>query len=197
MLLEHKSTPLWASLIAHRSDASLLNSALEGDLKATRQLLSSLSPKAHALAWRILGESSEAEDIVQAAFIKLFETRQFDGKSSLSTYLYTIVTRLCFDKLRASSGHKLEYGYEIDERNEDAELNPIEVFEKKQSDTNIQIALKFLNPRQRAALALWAYQDASINEIAHAIGIEENAAHQLLHRAKINLRKKMEELGYD
>jgi len=44
---------------------------------------------------------------------------------------------------------------------------------------------------------LWAYQDASIPEIAKATGIEVNAAHQLLHRAKINLRKKMEELGYD
>jgi len=50
--------------------------------------------------------------------------------------------------------------------------------------------MMFLNPRQRAALALWAYQDATVAEIAKAIDIEINAAHQLLHRAKINLRKK-------
>jgi RNA polymerase sigma-70 factor (ECF subfamily) len=57
--------------------------------------------------------------------------------------------------------------------------------------------MQFLNARQRAALALWAYHDAGIPEIAKAIGLDVNAAHQLLHRAKINLRKKMEHLGYE
>ena len=197
MLQEFKSHPLWVNMMAHQSDATCFSKALEGDSKAARQLISNLSPKAHALAWRILGESREAEDIVQAAFIKLFETKQYDGKSALSTYLHTIVTRLCFDKLRSSGSHKLDYGFESDELLTDDELNPIESLEKKQSDSNVQHAMLFLNARQRAALALWAYHDASIPEIAKATGIEVNAAHQLLHRAKINLRKKMEELGYD
>ena len=192
-----KSLPLWASMMAHQSDAIYFSKALEGDPKAARQLIANLSPKAHALAWRILGESTEAEDIVQAAFIKLFETKQYDGKSALSTYLHTIVTRLCFDKLRSSGSHKLDYGFESDALMTDDELNPIESLEKKQSDSNVQHAMLFLNARQRAALALWAYHDATMPEIAKATGIEVNAAHQLLHRAKINLRKKMEELGYD
>ena len=99
MLQEFKSHPLWVNMMAHQSDATCFSKALEGDSKAARQLIANLSPKAHALAWRILGESTEAEDIVQAAFIKLFETKKYDGKSALSTYLHTIVTRLCFDKL--------------------------------------------------------------------------------------------------
>lgn len=197
MSQELKSLPLWVSMMAHQADSTTFSKALEGDPKAARQLIANLSPKAHALAWRILGESTEAEDIVQAAFIKLFETKQYDGKSALSTYLHTIVTRLCFDKLRAIGSHKLDYGFESDGLITDDELNPSESLEKKQSDSNIQHAMSFLNVRQRAALALWAYHDASIPEIAKATGIEVNAAHQLLHRAKINLRKKMEELGYD
>ena len=71
--------------MAHQADAAAFSAALEGDNKAARKLIASLSPKAHALAWRILGESSEAEDIVQAAFIKLFEAKQYDGKAALST----------------------------------------------------------------------------------------------------------------
>jgi len=183
-----KSLPLWASMMAHQSDAIYFSKALEGDPKAARQLIANLSPKAHALAWRILGESTEAEDIVQAAFIKLFETKQYDGKSALSTYLHTIVTRLCFDKLRSSGSHKLDYGFESDALMTDDELNPIESLEKKQSDSNVQHAMLFLNARQRAALALWAYHDATMPEIAKATGIEVNAAHQLLHIAKANLR---------
>ena len=192
-----KSRLSWPSMVVHPADAVAFNKALEGDTKAARQLIASLSPKAHALAWRILGDSSEAEDIVQIAFIKLFEAKQYDGKAALSTYMHTIVTRLCLDKLRISASHKLDYGFEFDELVSDGKLSPIESLEKKQSDSSVQHAMQFLNARQRAALALWAYHDASISEIAKATGLEVNAAHQLLHRAKINLRKKMEQLGYE
>ena len=184
-------------MMAHQADAAAFYKALKGDTKAARKLIASLSPKVHALAWRILGDSSEAEDIVQVAFIKLFEAKQYDGKAALSTYMHTIVTRLCLDKLRISASHKLDYGFEFDELVSDGKLSPIESLEKKQSDSNVQHAMQFLNARQRAALALWAYHDASISEIAQATGLEVNAAHQLLHRAKINLRKKMEQLGYE
>ena len=192
-----KSRLSWPSMVVHPADAAAFNKALGGDTKAARQLIASLSPKAHALAWRILGDSSEAEDIVQIAFIKLFEAKQYDGKAALSTYMHTIVTRLCLDKLRISASHKLDYGFEFDELVSDGKLSPIESLEKKQSDSSVQHAMQFLNARQRAALALWAYHDASISEIAKATGLEVNAAHQLLHRAKINLRKKMEQLGYE
>ena len=192
-----KSRLLSASTVTHQADAAAFYKALEGDTKAARKLIASLSPKAHSLAWRILGESSEAEDIVQAAFIKLFEAKQYDGKAALSTYMHTIVTRLCLDKLRSSSNHKLDYGFEYDELFADFKSIPIESLERKQSDSNVQHAIQFLNARQRAALALWAYHDATISEIAKATGLEVNAAHQLLHRAKINLRKKMEQLGYE
>lgn len=192
-----KSRLLSASIVTHQADLAAFYKALEGDTKAARKLIASLSPKAHALAWRILGDSGEAEDIVQVALIKLFEAKQYDGKAALSTYMHTIVTRLSLDKLRISASHKLDYGFEFDELVSDEKSNPIESLEKKQSDSNVQHAMQFLNARQRAALALWAYHDASISEIAMATGLEVNAAHQLLHRAKINLRKKMEQLGYE
>jgi RNA polymerase sigma-70 factor, ECF subfamily len=192
-----KSRHLSASIVTHQADLAAFYKALEGDTKAARKLIASLSPKAHALAWRILGDSGAAEDIVQVALIKLFEAKQYDGKAALSTYMHTIVTRLSLDKLRISASHKLDYGFEFDELVSDGKSNPIESLEKKQSDSNVQHAMQFLNARQRAALALWAYHDASISEIAKATGLEVNAAHQLLHRAKINLRKKMEQLGYE
>jgi DNA-directed RNA polymerase specialized sigma24 family protein len=91
----------------------------------------------------------------------------------------------------------LDYGFEFDELVSDSTSTPFEALERKQSDSNVQHAMQFLNARQRAALALWAYHDATISEIANATGLEVNAAYQLLHRAKINLRKKMEHLGYE
>ena len=58
------------------------------------------------------------------------------------------------------------------------------------SSAQLQQALASLPPRQRLALAMWAYGDAEVSEIAHTLRIDPNAAHQLLHRAKRSLRDK-------
>jgi len=55
MWQEFKSRPIWTSMMAHQADAAAFSKALKGDEKAARKLIASLSPKAHALAWRILG----------------------------------------------------------------------------------------------------------------------------------------------
>lgn len=110
-----KSRLLSASIVTHQADAAAFYSSLEGDTKAARKLIASLSPKAHALAWRILGDSSEAEDIVQLAFIKLFEAKQYDGKAALSTYLHTIggCTEFCVNGLMAGNRRTSRTGYDL------------------------------------------------------------------------------------
>ena len=57
------------------------------------------------------------------------------------------------------------------------------------STVQLHQAMSSLLPRQRLALAMWAYADSDIADIARTMEIETNAAHQLLHRAKISLRK--------
>jgi RNA polymerase sigma-70 factor (ECF subfamily) len=58
----------------------------------------------------------------------------------------------------------------------------------KQQAARMQSLLLKLSPRQRLAISLWAYYDASILDIARTLQIEVNAANQLLHRAKANLK---------
>ena len=70
-----------------------------------------------------------------------------------------------------------------------ADLMPEGAYEQKQSDLAIQDALQKLNIRQRMAVSMWAYQDASAEDIAKVLDIEVNAAYQLLHRAKSSLQK--------
>lgn len=171
-----------------QSQAKLLEDASSGNARAIEHLVNLLSPKAHALAWRMLGDASEAEDVVQDALIKLLGVKQFEGRSSLSTYFHTIVARICFDRLRAG---KLElvsdegWGEIVDE----IHLSPEHEYESSQHRKSIQEALSQLNPRQRLAITLWTYQDSNADEIAEIMNMDSNAAHQLLHRAKLNLKK--------
>ena len=174
-----------------RSQASLLKKALDGDIGAANHLVRQLSPKAHAVAWRILGNESDAEDVLQEAFIRLFRASQFDGNASLDTYFYKIVTHLCFDFLKNKHRLLLDISDDMSNIGDDSS-SADQILEARQEMLTMQEALQLLNYRQRTALVLWAYKDAEISEIANVLSIDSNAAHQLLHRAKANLKKILE-----
>jgi len=169
------------------SDKDLLALALEGDKAAAKKIVKQLSPQAHALAWRMLGDSHQAQDAVQEAFVKLLKIGCFNGSSSLATYFYTIVSRVCLDRLRVVR-HQPSLQDE-DLALLDEGLDPQQTYAQAQRSHKVQRALMALPSRQRIALSLWAYQDATAQDIAATLAIETNAAHQLLHRAKINLRQ--------
>jgi RNA polymerase sigma-70 factor, ECF subfamily len=175
---------------AWQGDATLLKRAAQGNEQAARQLVKQLGPKAHALAWRMLSDSGEAEDVVQEAFIKLLGNRSYAGRSALATYFHTVVARLCLDRLRARPQASLNID-DLAEVTSDEQASPAQAYDQQQSALGVQQALQQLNPRQRLAVSLWAYQDADAKEIAAVLDIDTNAAHQLLHRAKLNLKKLM------
>jgi RNA polymerase sigma-70 factor (ECF subfamily) len=169
-----------------QSQAALYEKAVKGDADASLQLVKQLSPKAHAVAWRILGNAEDAKDVLQEAFIRLWKAHQFGGQSSLDTYFYKIVTRLCFDYL------KTKHKYSVEFFDEESVEGSDRVAQSHEDALSVQQAIQLLNARQRMAISLWAYQDADVAEIAEVLEIDKNAAHQLLHRAKLNLKKILE-----
>jgi RNA polymerase sigma-70 factor (ECF subfamily) len=178
--------------IAAGDDLALLSHALEGDAESAKTLVTRLSPRAHALAWRMLGDRAAAEDVVQEAWVKLFRTRQFQGQARLSTYLHTVVARLCIDRVR--SLEPVRYDSELADEVSGQESVPGPEWGVQQSEevTQMQAAIQALPARQRLAISLWAYQDLGAVEIAEVLSIDRNAADQLLHRAKAGLKKRLE-----
>lgn len=185
--------PLWVSQFSPHvgaSDRVLLSSVVKGDAQAAKKLVQQLSPRAHALAWRMLGDAAQAQDVVQEAFIKLLQSEDFKGDASVATYFHTIVSRLCLDRLRVASATpvSLEDDLQLLDASDEGASDPQRSHMQSQQTHRVQHALMSLKPRQRVALSLWAYQDATAADIARIMGLETNAVHQLLHRAKINLR---------
>lgn len=186
------ATPKWVDhfLSPWFSDQQLLDAVRNGSASAANSLVNRLTPKAHVLAWRMLGDKMLAQDIVQDAFIKLIQSDKFKGESSLDTYFHVIVSRLCLDRLRLRRYDTVDLDEDFhlldvaDEGARDPELQT----HNEQSKMKVQAALMRLKPRQRMAITLWAYEEASAAEIARVLDLEVNAAHQILHRAKINLR---------
>lgn len=82
---------------------------------------------------------------------------------------------------------------EFEAKSISADAEPGQLLALKQQAATLQTALLKLSPRQRIAISLWAYNDASILDIANTLEIEINAANQLLHRAKVNLKTLLKE----
>ncbi len=165
----------------------MLHAARNGDKHSAAQLILTLGPNSHALAWRMVNNTAEAQDIVQESFLKLFKSARYEGRSSLSTFFYAIVSNACLDFLRKKHTEPLdEDEFELQSLSSDAD--PGHLLSIKQQAARVQALLLELSPRQRLAISLWAYYDASILDIARTLQIEVNAANQLLHRGKANLK---------
>ncbi len=176
-------------------DRGLFRSARAGEPKATRALVESLSPRAHALAWRMLGDTAEAEDVLQEAFVRLFNGAEFQGQSRLGTFFHTMVARLCLDRIRRRKPELLLDAQDFDQVSEEERQpfpDPEDQLSHQQLADQMQAAITRLSPRQRMAISLWAYHDFEVTDIARALDCDLNAAHQCLHRAKVSLRKLLE-----
>jgi RNA polymerase sigma-70 factor (ECF subfamily) len=174
----------------YRDDQNLLRRALEGDAESTRELVSMLSSPAYSLAWKMLNNQNDAEDIVQEAFIRLWKgAAEFNGRSKLLTYFYSIVRNLCLDKLRVRHKDFFEEYDETKHRLDDQfNMTGLETYESR----DLQNALSSLSPKQRAALLMWAYEEKTAQQIGEVLGANKNAIDQLLYRAKLKLKSELE-----
>jgi RNA polymerase sigma-70 factor (ECF subfamily) len=177
---------------AHRDDLNLLRKAIDGDAQSAKDLIHMLSVPAYSLAWKMLNDKYDAEDIVQEAFVRLWKSASgFNGKSKLLTYFYSIVRNLCLDKLRTKfkDVHE-EYNETIHQSDDWAEIDGFEVFNSE----DLQGALVALSVKQRTALLMWVYEEKTSKQIGQILGLNKNAIDQLLFRAKLKLKKELERI---
>ena len=87
--------------LAAASDAEVVAACTEGVQEAFRELLRRYRKSAMTLAYQMLGNGEDAEDIAQEAFVRVFQALpKFRGESAFSTWLYRIVTNLCLGRMR-------------------------------------------------------------------------------------------------
>lgn len=175
---------------------ALWRQATGGDPHGARQLVRQLTPTALALARQMLGRHEDAEDVVQESFLRLWSARPSDGHGAqLATYFHTIVLNRCRSHLvrrRELSLGPQELTALHDHHQQNLEDHP---HDGALQAAQLQAALGALPARQRMALAMWAYADAEVPQIAAALEIDTNAAHQLLFRAKRGLRLSLQEVA--
>jgi RNA polymerase sigma-70 factor (TIGR02957 family) len=160
----------------------------------TGQELDELRPSAFAVAYRMLGSVSEAEDIVQEGLIRLHRARQ-DGEriESPRAYLSTVVSRLALDHLRSARVRRETYvGEWLPE--------PLLISDDEDPARKAEVAdslslaflvlLESLSPEQRAAFLLREVFEEPYDRIAEIVGTSEQNARQLATRARRHVEQR-------
>lgn len=183
-------------------DAALLVAFANGDAMAGRVLVARLGPRLFGYAARVLGDPTEAEDVVQEAMLKLWKIapdwRQ--GEAQVSTWAYRVTANLCTDRLRRRKTRAQVALDGIAEPEADI-ASAVEQMTEVDRAAALQSALDELPDRQREAVVLRHLEGLSNPEIAEVMDIGVEAVESLTARGKRALKAllagRKEELGYD
>lgn len=143
-----------------------------------------------AIAYRMLGSSAEAEDVVQDAWLR-WHAADSGRVDNAEAWLVSVTTRIAIDRLRSAKVARQHYiGTWLPEPLlSDSPVSP-EQWAERADDVSVAflVLLERLAPEARAAYLLREVFDADYGEVAQALGKSEPACRQLVRRAKVQLQ---------
>jgi RNA polymerase sigma-70 factor (ECF subfamily) len=182
--------------ISERENISL---AQQGDPLAFERIYRLHSARVYALCLRMVGNTAEAEDLTQEAFLMVLrKIRTFRGESALSTWLHRIAVNLVLMRLRKKSSLETSLGPTSEQDGERSclpeEFAAADLFLAGSLDRlNLERALEQLHPCQRVVVVLHDIQGYKHTEIAKLLDWSIGNSKSRLHRARARLRKLLQE----
>ena len=186
------------------SDARAVERTLAGDRDAYRVLVERYSLYLYRLAYRMTGNSHDAEEVVQEAFLRAYQKlSQFAGNSNFGTWVYRIAANYAIDRIRqrnveearqVAPSKPTEDGPAIDPISAlmDPSASPERLASSAELATRMKEALDTLTPAERTAIVMRHWEGCAIEEIAAVLKSNSNATKNTVFRAVAKLRKALE-----
>jgi RNA polymerase sigma-70 factor (ECF subfamily) len=189
--LEPEAAP--APVAGGEDERALMARVGAGDAAAFARIVDRHLPMLHALAWRLLGDPGEAEDVVQESLVKLWVNAKGwqPAGGGLGAWLRRIATNACLDRLRRPRALS-DAG--LPERADEAPLADT-LIDAERRRAAVQAAILTLPDRQRAAIVLAYHEGVSNAEAASILGIGVKALESLLVRARQGLSRELARQG--
>lgn len=177
----------------------LLERIRAGDKSACAQCIERYSPMLYRLALRLTGDASTAEDVVQETFLNAFKAiGSFEGRSSLSTWLYRIAANTALMHVRRAQPLMVS----VDEVTTDEDQPvpqalfdwcclPERDFETAETRAELERAIHELPEKLRVVFALRELEGLSTEATAEALGVSPDVVKTRLHRARLWLRERL------
>ena len=164
-----------------------------GDAAAFDRIVALHMGQVHGLAWRMLGDAAEAEDVVQESFVKLWVNAKGWAPSGggLGAWLRRVATNACLDRLRRPKGISDDV---LAEHADDSPPADVTIDEARRREA-VAGAIQALPDRQRAAIVLTYYEGVTNAEAASILGLGVKALESLLVRARQALTRRLAAQG--
>jgi RNA polymerase sigma-70 factor (ECF subfamily) len=186
--------PQSASLSSAEQDRIAVQAALAGDQSAFADLVTRYQSAVYNMAYRMLGDPTEAEDAAQEVFVRAWnQLRTFQIERRFSTWLLSIASHHCIDMLRRRKPSAPLDGVALFVPSDAPE--PDEMALRGEQREMVQRMLNALPEKYRTVTVLRYYNDLSYDEIAKATGLTESAVKTQLHRARRMLAEQMAASG--
>ncbi len=170
-------------------DIHLVSAAQRGDLIAFELLVRRYGTPAYRIALRILGNPTDAEDVMQDSLLQAWQALpELRDRRLFSTWLYRIVTNGCLNAIRSRRATEV-----LPNEIEDETRRPNHVTEARRQLEALGRAITRLTPEQRAPFVLRELEGLSYEEIADVLETTVPAVKGRLHRARLALLEAMRE----
>ncbi len=182
-------------------DAALMLRVKAGDATAFATLVDKYKQPILNLAWRTIGDPTEAEDLAQNVFVQAWKSApRYTATAKFSTWLFTIARNLCYNEIRRRVRHPAE---SLDQTRDEAEEQPLHQVEdrrvtaagdevlREELEHKVEAAIQALPENQRTALLLCRQEELSYEEMAAVLGCSLSATKSLIHRARETLKARL------
>ncbi|HUZ45459.1 MAG TPA: sigma-70 family RNA polymerase sigma factor [Terriglobia bacterium] len=187
---------------ASSDEAALVAELKAGSEKAFAYLLGVYQNPVYNLVYHMIGDPSEAPDVLQNIFLKILRgIRQFNGNSSLKTWLYRIAVHEVLNHRRSWGRRLFHEPYSVDDESLHLRVQgvmwgkeketPYRVYEQAERDAGVNRALASLAQPYRTVVVLREIEDLSYEEIAQVLGIAEGTVKSRLRRGRELLKRKL------
>jgi RNA polymerase sigma-70 factor (ECF subfamily) len=186
--------------------AALVRDAASGDREAIERLLTKSQEVAYRFSLLVCGHPEDAEDVMQDALLKTYQyVNRIEEPEAFRTWLYTTVRNACLMKRRRHVGEpshfvSLDHGMPPT----DGTTTSIDVVDEARPaderligarmDDRVRQALKKLPPSHRIIVVMREMEGLSTREVATVTGISEANVKTRLHRARLMLRRHLEDV---
>lgn len=178
------------AILAMSSDEELMAEVARGGVQALAGLFERHRQGIFGFCYRLLGESSAAEDAVQDVFLRIYDRRKtFRPGAKFLPWLYAIARNLCMDRLKSARHREVPMSQIEMEVPDGVTHGQSEASDHPELAGAVRDAVNTLSDEMRMTVILREYQGLNYREIATVMGCSEEAVRVRMHRARLALRK--------
>ena len=181
-----------------QTDSEIITRCQRGDKAAFREVVQSYQRMVFSLSLKMLADEEEAKDVVQETFIRVWQgIRSYDPQKPFKTWLYTIATRLCLDRLKRQ---KPIVPMPDDERTLHrfaSDDNSQRQMENAEWAAIVRLLAEGLSEKQRIAFSLCQLEGLSPQEAEEMTDMDARQLKSNLYVARQTIRKRLKDLGYE